>query len=124
MLQKHRAGAWLPKNRVQVNAWIQKLKAKVYQEDRELIQPIQDLQSLVKSNIALSCMADGVFKAAALRESQTPLDTPEVKDFDEYLILLNGIMTQVPEYYAGCSDAGGSNQPCGLIGFPINALLD
>jgi len=124
MLHKHRAGAWLPKDKTQIKAWIQRLKARVYQENRELIEPIQDLRTLVKSNIALSCMADGMFKEAALRESQTPLDTPEIKDFDEFLILLNGIMSQAPEYYAGCKDADGPDQPCGLIGFPINALLD
>jgi len=49
------------------------------------------------------------------------LGTPEVKDFDAFLILLNGITPQAPEY-TECPDSTGAEEPCSLIGLPINTL--
>eukprot|EP00731_Ephydatia_muelleri_P004713 Em0002g889a len=46
---------------------------------------------------------------------------PDVEDFEEFLKLLNVIMTTAPECYFDSSDC---QKPAGLIGFPINALLD
>ena len=50
----------------------------------------------------------------------TPLGQLEVRTFEEFLALLNGIMTTAPEAYQDIP----SHEPSGLIGFPINALLD
>lgn len=58
---------------------------------------------------------DAMFKEAELLKQQTPLGTPEVKDFDEFLILLNGIMTQAPEY-TECPDSTGAEEPAGRAG--------
>jgi phosphatidylserine decarboxylase len=43
-----------------------------------------------------------------------------VRSFDEFLQLLNGIMTTAPEAYQDVQ----TQEPAGLIGFPINALLN
>mmetsp|Transcript_20173 Transcript_20173/g.26011 ORF Transcript_20173/g.26011 Transcript_20173/m.26011 type:complete len:162 (-) Transcript_20173:37-522(-) len=66
-----------------------------------------------------------MFSDAARRESETPIGTASVKDLDEFLVLLNHIFTTVtPEFTICLNDATSSLDPCGLIGFPINALLD
>jgi phosphatidylserine decarboxylase len=63
--------------------------------------------------------AQGMFKEA-WRTALTPLGQVQVRSFDEFLGLLNGIMTTAPEAYQDIP----SHEPSGLIGFPINALLD
>ena len=78
---------------------------------------------MVNDDPVLRFLTEAMFKEAALLKQQTPLGTPEVEDFDEFLVLLNGIMTQAPEY-TEFQDSTGEEAPCGLIGFPINALLD
>ncbi len=66
-----------------------------------------------------------MFSYAGNQKEFTPLGTPEVLSFDEFVVLLNAIMTQAPE----CTECTRIRKPvnltpCGLIGFPINALLD
>ncbi|KAL5506043.1 hypothetical protein EMCRGX_G007609 [Ephydatia muelleri] len=63
-----------------------------------------------------------MFSEARIHRENTPLDwEPDVEDFEEFLKLLNVIMTTAPECYFDSSDC---QKPAGLIGFPINALLD
>jgi len=119
----HRAGGWLPRSQEQVDGWIRDLKRRVSAAPRPLAPPIQVLKALVASDPVLSFNVEAMFKEAALLRQQTPLGTPEVRTFDEFLVLLNAIMTQAPEY-TECPGGAGAESPCGLIGFPINALLD
>ena len=120
---RHRAGGWLPHDRKHIDDWIRDLKRRVTERPQPLVPPIQEFKDMVDQDPVLNFTIDAMFKEAALFKQQTPLGTPEVRDFDEFLILLNGIMTQAPEY-TECPDASGTEEPCGLIGFPINALLD
>eukprot|EP00731_Ephydatia_muelleri_P004723 Em0002g899a len=63
-----------------------------------------------------------MFSEARIHRENTPLDwEPEVEDFEEFLKLLNVIMTTAPECYF---DSSNCQKPAGLIGFPINALLN
>lgn len=63
-----------------------------------------------------------MFSEAYFREKFTPQGGElEVKDFDELLQLLNGVMTIAPGCYY--STSSGSEQPAGLISLPISALL-
>ncbi|WP_299489353.1 phosphatidylserine decarboxylase family protein, partial [Acaryochloris sp. IP29b_bin.137] len=122
-LKRFRAGGWLFHNRSHIDTWIRDLKQRVAQHPQPLVPPIQEFKDLVAQDPSLNFAIDLMFQEAALLKQQTPLGTPEVQDFDEFLTLLNGIMTQAPEY-TECPDAHGEEEPCGLIGFPINALLD
>lgn len=123
-IKKIRAGGWLPHDRRTIDNWVYDLKARVTKSPQSLVLPIQELKDLVDSDPVLKFTAETMFKEAALLKQQTPIGTSEVKDFDEFLILLNGIMTQAPEYIECPDSTSGGEEPCGLIGFPINALLD
>ena len=121
---RFRAGGWLPHNREHIDIWIRELKVRVLEFPQPLVQPIQEFKDMVKHDPVLNFVVEAMFKEAAILKQQTPLGTPEVKDFDEFLMLLNGIMTQAPEYTECPDSKTGEEEPCGLIGFPINALLD
>lgn len=122
-IRRLRAGGWLPHERSHIDSWIRDLKIRVTERPQPLVPPIQEFKEMVNRDPVLNFAIDAMFQEAELLKQQTPLGTPEVKDFDEFLILLNGIMTQAPEY-TECPDSTGAEEPCGLIGFPINALLD
>lgn len=79
---------------------------------------------MVHSDPKLYANVTEMFSTAFVHNQNTPLGwQPEVQDFDEFLKLLNVIMTTAPEcYFSKSSD--GTMQAAGLIGFPINALLD
>ncbi len=118
-------GNWLPKNKDHISSWIKSTKSRVIpKEHSELVKPIQELKELVDGDPKLSHLANKMFTDAKSHEDLTPLGTPEVNDFDEFLTLLDHIMTQGPECTEYMDPTTGVLEPCGLIGFPINALLD
>lgn len=123
-LTKVRAGGWLSNNHKATEAWILKLKEKVKSKQRDLIKPIREFKNMVDDDPVLKLTAESMFKEAAILRSKTPLGTASIKSFNEFLELLNEIMYQAPEYTIGCPDTSSELEPCGLIGFPINALLD
>lgn len=120
VLLKARPGRWLPTQHEHIASWIRRLKARVAESPAELVRPIAELKDLVESNSAIQAQVDAMFTEALEQEKLTPLGQLEVRSFGEFLELLNAVMKMAPEAY----QEAGSNQPAGLIGFPINALLD
>lgn len=52
---------------------------------------------MVENDPTLLRLSQDMFSEAKSHKELTPLETPEVNDFDEFLVLLNHIMTQAPE---------------------------
>ena len=121
-----RAGKYLPTDHAVVDDFIEFLRecaSTVGTED--YIQPIKDFQSLVEQDPNLqSQFALAFATAAVLKQGKTPLNTPAVKNFDEFLSLLNALMMTAPAYYLepGTFD-DPKDEPAGFVAFPINALL-
>lgn len=119
-LVKARPGGWLPRDHAVVQRWIGKLRKHVDDAERELVEPIAELRRMVHEDRVLHAQAEAMFKEALAHEKETPLGQPSVRSFEEFLRLLNGIMTTAPEAYQDLE----THEASGLIGFPINALLD
>jgi phosphatidylserine decarboxylase len=117
-----RLGGWLPHDSRLVDAWIRRLKKSVRERPRDLVAPIREFEQMVDSDRVLHTNVSMMFAEAYLHKKTTPLGEPEIKTFEEFLVLLNAVMTIAPECYQTVS--GGELEPAGLIGFPINALLD
>ncbi|MFI3256314.1 MAG: phosphatidylserine decarboxylase family protein [Psittacicella sp.] len=88
------------------------------------IAPIQDLKSIVENDLSLKMNADRMFIEALQTKKETPIGSPSIKNFDEFLEVLNDIMTQAPEYCDEFNPMLGAFEPCGLVGFPINSILN
>lgn len=121
--ERFRAGGWLFHDRSHIDIWVRDLKRRVTARSLPLVAPIREFKDMVSQDPVLNFSIEAMFREAAILKQQTPLGNPEVKDFDEFLTLLNGIMDMAPQY-TECPDSHGDEEPCGLIGFPINALLD
>ncbi|HSD48108.1 MAG TPA: phosphatidylserine decarboxylase family protein [Pyrinomonadaceae bacterium] len=123
MLRKARPGGWLPRDPVEIERWIKKLKKRAIEQPQPFIQPIADFQQLVYSDPVLYGNVQAMFAEAYRLKKFTPLNwEPEPQTFEDFLTLLNTIMFTAPEAYQ--TGTGTNQQPAGLIGFPINALLD
>jgi phosphatidylserine decarboxylase len=119
-LTKARPGGWLPQDPAHIDRWIRRLKKFVANHPRDLVEPIAEFQDMVNSDSVLHTQVDAMFEEAWEQKKLTPLGQLEVRTFEQFLELLNGIMTMAPECYQDIP----SHEPSGLIGFPINALLD
>ena len=118
-----RLGGWLPRDPWNVEQWIRKLKKKAAANPQPLIPPIAEFQQMVYSDPVLNANVSAMFAEAYRRQKTTPLGwEPEPQTFEDFLVLLNAIMFTAPEAYQ--TGTGSSETYAGLIGFPINALLD
>jgi phosphatidylserine decarboxylase len=118
-----RLGRWLPRDPREVERWIQKLKKIALENPRPLIPPIAEFQQMVYSDPVLYSNVQGMFAEAYRLKKRTPLMwEPEPQNFEDFLVLLNTIMFTAPEAYQ--TGTGTNEQAAGMIGFPINALLD
>ena len=119
-LNKSRPGGWMPQDSARIERWIRRIKHYVANQPCALVAPIAELRDLVNADPSLHAQAEAMFKEAWRHKHLTPLGQVEVRSFEEFLGLLNGIMTTAPEAYQDIP----THEPSGLIGFPINALLD
>jgi phosphatidylserine decarboxylase len=118
-----RLGGWLPREPEAVERWIQKLKKFAREQPGPLIDPIAEFRQMVYSDPVLYANVQGMFAEAYRLKKSTPLPwEPEPQTFEDFLVLLNAIMRMAPEAYQ--TGRGEHQQAAGMIGFPINALLD
>ncbi|WP_281233013.1 phosphatidylserine decarboxylase family protein [Flavobacterium gelatinilyticum] len=119
---KQLLGSWLPQDPQIIENWISKIKEFTKKNPTPFIPEIVEFQNLVYSDSVLYANVQGMFAEAHFLKKRTPLLwEPEPMTFEDFLVLLNGIMQTAPEAYQ--TGAPGNQTPAGMIGFPINALL-
>ena len=96
-LVKARPGGWLPQDPAHIDRWIRRLKKFVADHPRDLVEPIAEFQEMVNSDSVLHARVDAMFEEAHEQKKLTPLGQLEVRTFEQFLELLNGIMTTAPE---------------------------
>lgn len=118
---KQRPGAWLTTDHETIRKWVLKLREKAKARAGEpYVPPIAELQKMVANDPILRASTQAMFVEAVAYSKDQPTGAPAVQSWDEFLSLLNTIMTTSPEFIVD----SGSDEAQGLVGFPINALLD
>ena len=112
---KRRVGGWLSSDPEILRKWIVKVQSKPVASPDDYIQPIKDLQDLVANTPSLRVTTQVMF----IEAYTSGIESSYVTSWPQFLGLLNNIMTTAPEFIV---DSSGEAQ--GLVGFPINALLD
>lgn len=109
----YRVGQWLPSDHEFLTDWMQSLIKEVDKEEKPLLPPVQDLKDLIENNRHIFNLTQAMFNEIPLKYKNTPIGTPQVRDYNHMLQLINGILQKPMEF-----------NTTGLVGFPINAILD
>ncbi|MCB0069221.1 MAG: phophatidylserine decarboxylase associated domain-containing protein, partial [Caldilineaceae bacterium] len=111
----YRVGKWLPSDQAFLDRWLAKQLQAVRENPQPLQPVVQEFQDLIESDAELFMYFHQMFEELP-RSAQfltTPTGDPQVRDYKEMLALISAILTTAPEF-----------NKTGLVGFPINAILD
>lgn len=111
----YRVGEWLPSDRIFLAQWVDKRIKAVDANPKPLHPVVQEFKDLIERDPQIYMLFNQMFEQVPRKAQfkKDPAGGPQVKDYRLMLRLINSIMTTAPEY----------NQS-GLVGFPINAILD
>ena len=121
------SGQWLPQEQAVLDEWVRKLIKKVIKAKRDakgdalkeeikehlgvLHPPVQDLKDLIENDSEVNMFFHQMF--SQVKQDTDPTGDKQVKSYQEMLLLINHILTTAPEF-----------NKSGLVGFPINAILN
>lgn len=108
---KYRIGKWLPSDRDFLNNWIENKAKHALENNLEWSQSIKDLRDAIYADPILYMSFTSMYD-----EIPQGYNEP-VKNFETMLTIMNQILHEAPCYSV-------VEDQIGLIGFPINAILD
>lgn len=111
----YRVGKWLPSDQTFLENWLQQLIDHVDAHPQTLVPPVEDLKELIESSRYYTTLFTAMFTEVPKKPpyNKTPDGKPQIRDYQHMLDLINAIMAQPPAFNTS-----------GLVGFPINAILD
>lgn len=108
-------GPWLNSDRLFFDRWLAEVARGTEAAAEPLHPVIQEFQALIEEDPQLFMlfhqMFDQVPRTKAFRKD--PTGQPQIRDYGQMLRVMNRILTRAPEF-----------NKTGLVGFPINAILD
>lgn len=112
-----RVGKWLPEDHEILQNWLTKLIKHVETKEKEPLHPvIQEFQALIENDPVIYMLFHQMFQQIPKKPpyDRDPNGRPQVHNYRLMLRCFNEILTQAPQY----------QKDSGLIGFPINAIID
>jgi phosphatidylserine decarboxylase len=107
-----RVGGWLPSDEVLLDQWVGDLVTKVEAEgERPLLPVVDEFRRLIEDDAEVFMLFRFMLQQVPHHRSRT--HEPQVKTVEQLLRLFNYVLTHAPEY-----------NDTGLVGCPINAILD
>jgi phosphatidylserine decarboxylase len=108
----YRVGDWLPSDQAFLGRWLNDLVSRVdSQAEVPLLPVLEDFRRLIERDPEICMLFSTMLTQVPFRK--TPTHEPQVRTVEKMLALFNHVMTHAPEY-----------NDTGLVGFPINAILD
>ena len=110
-----RVGRWLPSDHAILSRWLEELIGEVDRNPKPFHPVIQNFQHFIESHADIYMLFSQMFTQVPRKPpyNRNPAGGPQVRHYRHMLQLLNAIMTRAPEF-----------NKTGLVGFPINAILD
>jgi len=112
-LAPFRVGEWLPSDQTILQNWLQDLIAEVEKDKRPLLPVIEEFKDFIESDPEVFMWFNLMFEEVPKKYRKDPAGAHQVRSYHTMLRLINRIMTKAPEF-----------NETGLVGFPINAILD
>ncbi|MGM0881690.1 MAG: phosphatidylserine decarboxylase family protein [Bacillota bacterium] len=123
--EKKRPGNWLPADRSKLKHWVDKqiktVVSKGMLDEQELKfqhKEVEALKELIENDAGIYILTNQMIAQALEYDKFDPTGSPEITDYQMMLALIDHILTTAPEY------VHPDEEGYGLIGFPINAILD
>ncbi|KAF5662144.1 phosphatidylserine decarboxylase [Fusarium heterosporum] len=114
-------GKWLPSQRAVIQKWVaSRLSEAKHMKDLPLHPSLVALQQLVNSNKTWQDLSNDMFTQSSKYYQDDPTGHAGVKNFGQFLNVVNVIIQSPPPFY----NTETPPTAMGLIGFPINAVLD
>lgn len=113
--EPYRVGQWLPSDQFFLDQWILKQIAEAESAKKSLSPVVQEFKDLIENDPELYMLVNQMFEQVPRKPhySKDPTGKLEVRDYKLMLTLINHILTKAPVF-----------DKTGLVGFPINAILD
>ncbi len=111
----YRVGKWLPSDQAVLDRWLAALIVEVAAKPRPLLPVIEEFKALIENDPQIYMFVHQMFEQVPNKPpyNKDPTGKSQVRDYHQMLALMNAIMTRPPEF-----------NESGLVGFPINAILD
>ena len=110
----YRVGKWLPSDQAVLDRWLAAHIQEVEANPKPLHPSSRSSRISSKPIRRSTCTSTRCSRSFRDAQFQThPIGTPQVRDYKHMLELINGILTTAPTF-----------NKTGLVGFPINAILD
>ncbi|KUJ10166.1 phosphatidylserine decarboxylase proenzyme-like protein [Mollisia scopiformis] len=114
-LKLPRCGEWLPQDTTTLSSWLSAVIKHVDANPKPLVPVLQEFQSVIENDAKIFMLFHQMFTQIPRKKPywDDPTGQPQVRHYQHMLQLFNHILTTAPEY-----------NDTGLVGFPINAILD
>ncbi|KAJ1338581.1 L-tryptophan decarboxylase [Microdochium nivale] len=114
-------GHWLPQDKKVTLDWACHKARQARKQETPLNPNLQAFSNFIKSHPTLNYLGEAMWTEVPVNyyDGKDPTGHPEIRDFDSFIQTVNKILVTGPEFYK--SEDGNK---MGLIGFPINAVLD
>ena len=111
----YRVGRWLPSDRRFLNLWLAALKDEVEAAKQPLLPVMEEFRALIEEDPEIYMYFHQMFQQLPSSPDymKDPTGQPQVGNYMTMLGMINHILTTAPEF-----------NKTGLVGFPINAILD
>ncbi|KAG0004437.1 hypothetical protein BGZ80_003300 [Entomortierella chlamydospora] len=109
----------MPKDHRIHRDWLAGIIKDVDASTKPLHPVIQEFQQMIETNPRVYMLLESMFEEVPHKEpyNKDPIGRPEIRDYRHFLRVLNHLLTTAPSW----SD---KSERMGLVGVPINALLD
>lgn len=110
-----RVGQWLPSDQAILTQWLSALHEEALELKKPLHPVLQSFQALIENDAEIYMLFSQMFQQVPHRPpyNRNPAGGPQVRSYQQMLQMINVILTRAPEF-----------NTTGLVGFPINAILD
>ncbi len=111
----YNVGHWLHSDQAFLDRWLAGLIAETEASDEQMLPVILEFKNTIESDPQLFMLFNQMFEQMPRSRSfsKDPSGAPQIKDYHQMLRLINRVLTTAPEF-----------NKTGLVGFPINAILD
>ncbi|KAK0231738.1 phosphatidylserine decarboxylase-like protein [Armillaria nabsnona] len=115
----HRVGGWLPRDQRVIAHWLAKKIAQCAADPQPFQPVIQEFQALIEGDAEIYMGFHQMFDQVPNKPpyNNDPVGKSQVRDYMSMLTLFNKIITEAPDFEESAYEVG-------LVGFPINAILD